>query len=236
MKSIINSQADVFDEIAGDYRAIHTDAVKISGESSEYFAEYKIIELKKYFSPDKPLKILDLGCGDGISAVFFNKHFKNVVYHGFDISEESIKLARLRGIEHSEFYYYDGYQLNASADSYDLVFVSCVLHHVDYTNHQNLLQQALSALKTGGKLSIFEHNPYNPITQKIVRECVFDKDAVLIRPSVMSKRVSDSGFSKVKCVFTLFFPRTKLFRFFLGFEKLLSWLPLGGQYYVLATK
>jgi len=236
MKSIINSQADVFDEIAGNYRSIHSDAVKISGESSEYFAEYKIIELKKHFSPDQPIRVLDLGCGDGISAVFFKKHFKNVVYHGFGISEESIKLARLRGVANTAFHFYDGYQLNAPSESYDLVFVSCVLHHVDYTNHLNLLQQALTALRKGGKLSIFEHNPYNPITRKIVRDCVFDKDAVLIKPSVMSKRVLESGFSKVQCYFTLFFPRTRFFNLILFMEKYLSAIPLGGQYYIMATK
>jgi len=34
----------------------------------------------------------------------------------------------------------------------------------------------------------------------------------------------------------LFFPRHKIFKIFLGLEKLLSWCPIGAQYYVRAVK
>jgi SAM-dependent methyltransferase len=236
MKSIINNQADVFNDVASDYRSLHSDAVKISGETSEYFAEYKIIELKKYFDRTSAIKILDIGCGDGISAGFFQKHLDVIQYDGYDISEESVKIARERNLHNTSFYYYEGFELNAAADKYDLVFISCVMHHVDHSNHLNLLQQAYKALKEGGKLVIFEHNPYNPITRKIVRDCVFDKDAVLIKPSVMKKVASDAGFPDVRCFFTLFFPRKKFFNFLLAVEKYLSAVPVGGQYYILATK
>ena len=37
-------------------------------------------------------------------------------------------------------------------------------------------------LKNDGQLIIFEHNPLNPITRKIVKECEYDEDAILLTP------------------------------------------------------
>ena len=36
-------------------------------------------------------------------------------------------------------------------------------------------------LKPGGILALFKHNPRNPLTQRIVSNCVFPDNAVLLR-------------------------------------------------------
>ena len=36
-------------------------------------------------------------------------------------------------------------------------------------------------LRPGGIAAIFEHNPLNPLTRRVVSNCVFDEDAVLLR-------------------------------------------------------
>ena len=65
---------DNFDEYAKDYRQTHDKSVELSGAGSDYFSEYKIIELLKYENPKKTLRILDFGCGDGNSSFYFRKH------------------------------------------------------------------------------------------------------------------------------------------------------------------
>ena len=36
-------------------------------------------------------------------------------------------------------------------------------------------------LSEKGNIFITEHNPYNPVTRKIVSECAYDKDAILLK-------------------------------------------------------
>jgi hypothetical protein len=79
-------------------------------------------------------------------------------------------------------------------------------------------------------MMVYEHNPFNPLTVRVVNNCPFDENAKLIRPSVMARCCQDAGFRDVKVQYRVFFPGVlKAFRFA---EGLLSWLPLGGQYYV----
>ncbi len=39
----------------------------------------------------------------------------------------------------------------------------------------------MSVLKKKGRVYIFEHNPYNPVTRYLVATCEFDRDAVLFK-------------------------------------------------------
>lgn len=93
-----------------------------------------------------------------------------------------------------------------------------------------------SVLKDGGKLIVFEHNTYNPVTRKIVNNCVFDSDAVLVNQRAFGKQLRRNGFLKTKKRYTIFFPRKKAFKWLLPLEKHLSWCMLGGQYYYVAEK
>lgn len=81
---------------------------------------------------------------------------------------------------------------------------------------------------------LFEHNPLNPLTRKIVRECPFDKGVTLI-PAFRMKRLALRAFGSVRNVrirYTIFFPRKGIFKKLLPLERKLWWLPLGGQYYM----
>ena len=83
---------DDFDEFADDYRAIHTKNIQLSGADSHYFAEMKVRLLEGY-EKENFLKILDIGCGDGLSALFMQQHYPNWHIKGIDISEKSIQVA-----------------------------------------------------------------------------------------------------------------------------------------------
>jgi len=230
---------DDFSSFARDYRKIGTESViSVSGVDSDYFSEYKLCELAKY-EKNGGLTVLDFGCGDGNSAQYFFKHLRIKHYYGVDIDAESIAVAQERNLQNCTFSTFDGENLPFPDESFDLVFIACVFHHVDSSFHVKLLRQCNRVLKRGdggGRLYIFEHNPLNPVTRKIVRDCPFDKDAVLISSRKMGTLLKCASFSETKRKYTIFFPRKNLFKLLLPLEQHLSWCPLGGQYYWICKK
>lgn len=231
-----NRDFDNFDEFAKDYRDTHDKSVEMSGADSDYFSEYKIIELLKHEDTLNPLKILDFGCGDGNSSRYILKHFPNATIYGIDVSEESIAQANQKGLSNVAFKSFNGADIPFGDNEFDLVFTSMVFHHIEHSLHQEILKEIYRVLKIGGRFYNFEHNPNNPLTRKVVNECPFDEDAVLLKPSYHKSIIDKSEFNLVKLNYTLFLPRHKLFKLFLPIEKLLSWCPIGAQYYIKAIK
>lgn len=225
-----------FDQFAKDYRQIHNENVRITGGSSDYFAQYKV-ELVHRLSRGKRIEqILDLGCGDGLSETFFSLLFPQAEVTGIDPSGESIHEAQQRNLPSCHFKQYDGKSIPMADNSVDLVFLSCIMHHVSADQHAALLAECRRVLRKGGWLYIFEHNPLNPLTRKIVRDCAFDADAVLIRAGKLKSLVKSIPFIRVNTRFTLFLPRHPLFRWMLGIENWIFPVPLGGQYLVYGCK
>jgi len=227
---------DNFDEFAEDYREIHNNSIKLSGADSDFFSEYKIAELKLYEAAEGQLHILDFGCGDGNSSVYIRKHFPNAKITGIDVSEDSIKIANERGLKAAEFQDFDGANLPFDPDSFDMVFTSMVFHHIEHSLHHNLLNDIRRVMKPGGRFYIFEHNPHNPMTRRVVDQCPFDKDAVLLKPSYGRDMLGKAGFREAKVRYTIFIPRHKLTNWLTGLEKFMKWLPIGAQYYIQAHK
>jgi hypothetical protein len=86
---------------------------------------------------------------------------------------------------------------------------------------------------TGGMACVFEHNPFNPLTVHAVDTCPFDEHACLIRAKVMRRRFADAGFAG-HTRYRIFFPH--LLGFLRPLERFMTWLPLGAQYYIVASK
>jgi SAM-dependent methyltransferase len=161
---------------------------------------------------------------------YARRHFARAELLGVDVSEQSLDLARSRHGNLARFLLMTGDALPAEAAAVDAAYAMCVFHHVDESRHIDLLSKVRTRLNPGGMLIVYEHNPFNPLTRRVVNHCPFDENAKLIRASVMAKRYRDSGFKDVKVKYRVFFPRfLKALRFT---EGLLSGLPLGGQYYV----
>lgn len=115
-----------------------------------------------------------------------------------------------------------------------MIFTACVFHHIDFSYHENLFREIYRVLKKDGRFYIFEHNPWNPITQKMVNTCPFDKDALLLSPNY-TKKIINKIFKNQCTKYIIFFPRHKIFNIFIRFEKYLYKIPFGGQYYTKAT-
>ena len=227
---------EIFDKCSENYRQIHTENIgKVSGVDSDYFSEYKIKEIKDRY-PETPAKWLDLGCGDGMTAVFVQKYFPKTEYHGLDISANSIEKAKKRGLEGPLFHLYDGVKIPFEDNTFDVVFMACVMHHISPGQRDGILSEIKRVLKENGKLIIFEHNTYNPVTRRLVNDCIFDNDAILVNQKQFGRQLTNAGYRNIKRRYTIFFPRKKAFGWLLPLEKHLSWCMFGGQYYYVAEK
>ena len=228
-----------FDQFADEYYAMHVDSIAASGEGPEYFAEYKIIDIAREVSlsshqPTGQLDILDFGAGIGGSIRYVNKHFPNAKLTCLDLSQRSLAVAEKRFPKLASYTHFDGSKIPFDANSFDIAYAMCVFHHIDHDEHVSLLEELRRIIRPGGRLFIFEHNPYNPLTVKVVNSCPFDANARLIKGAQMKARLRAAGFAGSKLNYRIFFPRAlKAFR---PLEMALKWLPLGGQYYSMSVK
>src|SRR5690242_13038736 len=80
-----------FDRHARAYDDMHAASIKASGESTAYFAEYKLHCLERMGAREP---VLDFGCGIGNLTEQLVKTFRDV--HGYDPSSESLRVAEPR--------------------------------------------------------------------------------------------------------------------------------------------
>jgi SAM-dependent methyltransferase len=222
-----------FDLLADEYAQQHATNIAITGEGPEYFAEYKIADLRGYVRAHglAAANILDFGCGIGNSVPFFRKYFGASALNCGDVSARSIEIAQTR-FPGPENHILIGDNIPLETGSQDIVFTACVLHHIPHEAHDHWLRELRRVTKPGGLLAIYEHNPLNPLTVRAVNTCPFDANARLIRAGVMRARVTQTGWAQAGADYKLFFPAAlKALRVL---EPHLGWLALGAQYRVVA--
>ena len=225
-----------FDMVAGAYAQEHQESISISGELPDFFAEYKVVDAKKIavLNGLDVSAVLDFGSGIGNSLPYFRMHFPQARLLGADVSRRSIEIAQTRFPGIAEYALIENDNLPLADDSFDLAFAACVFHHIDRSEHGHWLNELHRTTRRGGRLILFEHNPYNPFTLAAVRKCSFDQNAVLIAPRILAKAVTAAGWDNAAIDYRLFF--TGIVRFARPIEELLTWLPLGAQYRILAQK
>lgn len=232
----MKNQNQNFDDFSNDYRKIHDRNLKISGKNSDYFSEYKVVEVRKKETEKKDLQILDFGCGDGTTSEYFTRYFPKASIYGIDVSEKSIEVAKNKKILNCHLTHFDGHKIPFGDNRFDIIFIACVLHHIDRKFHEKIIKECRRVMKVGGRLYVFEHNPFNPFTRLLVRDCAFDKDVILLTTGYIKSLAKNVGFRRVRIFFTLFLPRFSIFLPFLGLEKFINRIPLGGQYCMRAIK
>lgn len=218
-----------FDHFARRYRSLHEEAVRGSGEEPEYFAAYKIAYMADRLGEAiaaRPLEVLDFGCGIGNSIPHLARHFPKASLHGLDVSSESIRIAHAANPNAS--FGLIGETLPLGDARMDIALAACVYHHIAPAERLHWTNELRRVLKPGGQLFIFEHNPLNPLTQKVVRDCPFDDEATLLARRESLNLLRDAGFRSSSVNYIVFFP--KLLSALRPIEKLLRKLPMGAQY------
>lgn len=227
----------LFDNYAEDYAATVQDVIGASGESVEFFAALKIDLMQRELATSAVSHILDFGCGVGNTTREIAARFPRARTVGYDPSGESIAVARRlpapEGADTS-FVTGDGRTLPFEDASFDAVFTACVFHHIEEKDHAHWARELLRVLRPGGSFLIFEHNPFNPLTRRVVRDCPFDEGVVLLRPRYARRLLQSAGFTASPPRFYFFYPHA--LRALRPTERLLRWLPLGAQYYVVGKR
>jgi SAM-dependent methyltransferase len=217
-----------FDQYAGQYEALLAAQTGFFEADNSYFARYKIERARQLAAG--ATSVLDFGCGIGRSMPHLRAAFPDAQIAGCDPSADSLVMARR---ENPDCRFFTPEQLPAET-KFDLTIASCVFHHIAPEQRQEALRYCYDRLKPGGSLVIFEHNPFNPVTRRLVNTCPFDADAVLLTKAETVRRMRDAHFDVAASAYCLFFPGA--LAALRPLENYLGWLPLGGQYFVCGVR
>lgn len=219
-----------FDQYASDYNKLLADSTRFFSSTEAYFARYKA-EVAKRLLKRPPESIYEFGCGIGRNLRFLKEAFPEARFFASDISPASVGVA---GRENPDVtVWIEG--VDAAPDRvFDFVFVAGVYHHVAPAERQAVSVSIRDRTLAGGDVLVFEHNPFNPVTRKIVKDCPYDADAVLLRPRELRAHLAAAGLQVIRSGFALFVPpRLKAIS---NIDRCLTWLPVGGQYWVWARR
>lgn len=217
-----------FDEYADRYDDLLRENTGFFTENESYFARYKV-DLARGLAGDTPRRIHEFGCGTGRNIPFLRSAFASAIVSGSDVSAKSIEIARKANPGVDLWVEGEGRPREAA---FDLIFVAGVFHHIPPRERDGAARQIAQRLAPGGAVIVFEHNPFNPVTRKIVRDCPYDEGVLLLSPRELGKHLANGGLHLQKRGYTLFFPPR--WRRMVRLERWLEWLPLGGQYWALA--
>lgn len=229
------SVAEEFDTYKTSYRDAVNGSLQFTGLDVDFFtrvkADYLLSLLEENFELVSELCVLDIGCGVG--------NYHRILKHrvgsltGVDVAAECVAQA---SSENPDVKYdaYDGSRLPYADGSFDAAFTICVMHHVPTGEWNRFVAEALRVLRPGGVFVVFEHNPLNPLTMRVVNRCPFDRDAVLLKPSRTVDLMREAGFTGIKRRHILTIPAAN--SFLRAVDQIFGALPLGAQYYVLGRK
>ncbi len=222
-----------FDQFADEYEQQHAGSIRLSGETRDFFAQYKVTDVAQECIARQPRRILDFGAGIGSSIPQFKQMFPDAALTCLDVSERSLKIARNRHGDVAEYRTFDGNIIPYPAQHFDIAFASCVFHHIPAHRHVGLLNELRRVVVDDARLFVFEHNPLNPLTRYAVSACPFDQNAVLLTARTLRARALEAGFAHVRIAYRLFFPG--FLRALRPFERGLTRIPFVAQYYICAT-
>jgi SAM-dependent methyltransferase len=223
-----------FDKFARDYEALVKPWLKIAGPSREYFARSRLNWLSYLLAAQKiaPRRVMDFGCGTGISLPLLKDilHAEQVI--GLDTSEESLAVARgsagSRSVELATPAKYFPEQ------DLDLVFCNGVFHHIPVAERPKAVDFVYRCLRPGGLFAMWENNPWNPIVSFAMKHAEIDENAIPLPPPASRRLVALKRFQMIRTDFLFFFPER--FGWLHPLEKWLIKVPFGAQYQVLARK
>jgi SAM-dependent methyltransferase len=223
-----------FDSFATSYEADLDQALSVSGESKDFFAEGRVQwvarRLQRFGFRAK--SVLDYGCGLGGTALLLRDRLGVSSVVGLDVSVRSLEVARSRyhkdGIKFSTFEQY------VPSGEIDLAYCNGVFHHIPIADRDQAIGYVYRALRPGGLFALWENNPWNPGTRWVMSRCSFDCNAITLTPTETARLAWRNGFQVVETRYRFFFPRT--LRWFRFLEPYLASVPLGAQYMVLCRK
>jgi SAM-dependent methyltransferase len=223
----MNDKVD-FDKYTDNYNDLLREGTQFFSANEEYFAKYKIELVSNRMRGNTPTRVLEYGCGIGRNIPYLQQAFPGAEIVGTDISAASLEVAA----QHNPDVRFEVEHEGLDLGKFELIFIAGVFHHIPPSERASAAAGVARRLTPGGSVYVFEHNPFNPVTRRIVNTCPYDADAVLLRPSELKRWLSEAGMTTKESGYCLFIPPRLLS--LRPLEKHLAWLPLGGQYWVSA--
>ncbi|MFC1854338.1 class I SAM-dependent methyltransferase [Candidatus Dependentiae bacterium] len=216
-----------FDEFVHGYRQKQDKLLWLSGETSEYFALYKVQKLSLWLPEfkDRNFSVLDYGCGDGLMTSYMRSYFPKARVFGTDPSLESIEAAQ-KHFSDISFSVIDREVVPYEDSKFEMIFAAGVFHHIPFCEHRHWLDEIFRVLKKDGVFILFDINPLNPIAHYVFKTHPLDQSAKMLYPLYARKILKNYG--SVKTFFYCFFPRFA--RMFRPLERYISWLPFGAHH------
>ena len=227
--------AEEFDQYHSSYEAAVNDSLVLPVMKADFFtrvkADYFLDILESHLGPTADQSVLDVGAGVGVFHPLLQPKLKALA--GCDVSEACLRKAELAN-PRVAYKHYDGSRLPYDDNSFDAALTVCVMHHVPPENWAHFTAEMARVVRPGGLVAVFEHNPRNPLTMRVVNRCPFDEDAVLLKSNRTFSLLENAGLDADRPRFILSIPA-------LGWvlrrlEGTLSWLRLGAQYYAVGHK
>jgi len=223
-----------FDEFASGYDAAMDHPLKkISGADQDDFLRPKVARLLEMLAQSiENVKFLDFGCGTGDFLRLLCGERADWQLEGTDISEAMLDEARKKSPVMRSVRLFPISELG-HAPTYDVIAATCVFHHIPPAMWVENFSRVLQLLKPGGRFYLFEHNPWNPLTQVVVRMAEIDRNAVLLSAPTARRCMREAGFTGMRTEYLMFAPpRLGIAR---GVDGLLRNVPMGAQYVVEAV-
>lgn len=203
-----------FDCYAGHYEDLLRDPIRDRfAASAEFFHLRKWLLIQDFFRRrsirSQELSWLDVGCGKG----------------------ELLRQCGGLSVSHQP----EPASLPFDGRSFDFITAACVYHHLGPLERPALTNEACRVLRLGGCFVIFEHNPANPATRRVVSRTPVDSKAILLRARESGDLMRAAGLAPLTTLYYLYLPQ-RLFEFAGKLERLLTGVPLGGQYAVFGER
>lgn len=229
------SRGESFDGFADQYSQRLDDPLRRQfATDGDFFIRQKCQALGREIrhrlepTPGRPLRLLDAGCGVGTAMRILQPLYSVV---GTDVSLPMLQHVTPGGRVAAT----EPFALPFADHGFDVAFAFCVYHHIAPAEQARHLRELGRVVRPGGLVSVFEHNPRNPVTRRIFERAEIDQGCEMIRAEQLRGMFTDAGFANVRVTYMLFVP--EFLASWLGFiEPFLGWLPLGGQYFVSGTK
>jgi SAM-dependent methyltransferase len=235
-----------FDDVAANYAREVDRAVAFSGQAQGFFLDVKARQIEEAvrdrLGEPSTVRALEVGCGPGLMQLRLRQRIGHL--WGMDLSLGCLAQACRAGQaghadakagDRSGLVAGDGLRAPFAGGSFDLVFAVCVLHHVPPGARRDAVVGEMARLaRPGGLVAIWEHNPWNPLTRRVVARCAFDRDAALLSLAETRGLLRRAGLSRIESRYGMFFPwRGSGWR---RAERLLAQVPLGAQFVALGIK
>ncbi|MGA2991957.1 MAG: class I SAM-dependent methyltransferase, partial [Candidatus Korobacteraceae bacterium] len=143
---------------------------------------------------------LDVGCGFGELLRLGNSFVREAA--GCDVSAEMLERCRDLNVRVQPSPTFLPYPERR----FDLITAACVFHHVAHAMRPLLIKEIFRVLSPGGLCCIIEHNPWNPITQLIVRRTPVDTNAHLLTATQAHGLLMNEGLTPASRKYFLLFP------------------------------